>query len=92
MENDAGRFDKAEGEQVSENGAPGFEEDIRPLFREKDREAMEGAFDLWDVEDVRANSGDILAALEGGAMPCDEPWPDDRVALLRRWVETGMAE
>ena len=69
-----------------------FERDIRPLFREKDREAMEGAFDLWDHQDVSANAGAILEAVAGGGMPCDEAWAPDRVELLRRWVEGGMPE
>lgn len=69
-----------------------FERDIRPLFREKDREAMEGAFDLWDHEDVSANASAILEAVASGGMPCDEAWPPDRVELLRRWVEDGMPE
>jgi hypothetical protein len=67
-----------------------FERDIRPLFREKDREAMEGAFDLWDREDVSANAGAILEAVASGGMPCDEAWPPERVAVLRQWVEGGM--
>ena len=67
-----------------------FERDIRPLFREKDREAMEGAFDLWDHEDVSENAAAILEAVAGGEMPCDEAWPAERVALLRQWVEGGM--
>jgi hypothetical protein len=69
---------------------PSFESDIRPLFREKDREAMEGAFDLWDREDVSANAEAILASVAGGEMPCDGPWPEEQVELLRRWVEGGM--
>jgi hypothetical protein len=75
---------------VSETGQLSFESDIKPLFREKDREAMEGAFDLWDHDDVSANADSILAAVEGGEMPCDGPWSPDHVALLRRWVEAGM--
>lgn len=66
-----------------------FERDIRPLFREKDRESMESHFDLWDHQDVAEHAESILGAVEGGEMPCDGPWPPDRVALLRRWVEAG---
>jgi hypothetical protein len=33
--------------------APGFERDIRPLFRSKDIESMSGAFDLSSYEYVR---------------------------------------
>jgi hypothetical protein len=74
---------------LSQSQEPDFERDIRPLFREADREAMEFAFDLWDLEDVRANAHDILQAVEGGGMPCDGAWPPERVELLRRWVEAG---
>jgi hypothetical protein len=39
--------------------APGFERDIRPLFRSKDIESMSGAFDLSSYEDVRNNADRI---------------------------------
>jgi hypothetical protein len=67
-----------------------FERDIKPLFRDHDRESMESHFDLWDLEDVKGNAEAILGAVEGGGMPCDGPWPADRVALFRNWVEAGM--
>jgi len=66
-----------------------FERDIRPLFREMDRAAMENAFDLWDDEDVRENADAILTSLESGGMPCDGAWPPDQVELFKRWVEAG---
>jgi hypothetical protein len=69
----------------------GFEEDIKPLFRQKDRERMEWAFDLWDFESVKENSDAILERLEGGDMPCDGEWPDEQVTLFRTWVDGGMA-
>lgn len=72
--------------------SPSFEQDIKPLFREKDRSAMEGAFDLWDHADVSANAEAILGTVESGDMPCDESWPAERVQLFRRWVEAGMPE
>jgi hypothetical protein len=67
-----------------------FESDIRPLFREFDRSEMEWAFDLWSYDDVKENAGGILERLEDGAMPCDDPWPEDRVDVFRRWVQEGM--
>ncbi len=72
------------------NSAPSFAQDIKPLFREDDREAMEYAFDLWDYDDVRNQAENILERLEDGSMPCDGEWPPEQIELFRRWVETGM--
>jgi hypothetical protein len=70
---------------------PSFENDIKPLFRDLDRKQMEWAFDLWKYEDVKERADEILERLEGGDMPCDAPWPEERVSLFRDWVEEGMA-
>ncbi len=67
----------------------GFNKDIKPLFREKDRTAMKGAFDLWNYDDVVRHAPAILGAVRTGAMPCDGAWPPERVATLQRWVEGG---
>ena len=67
----------------------GFEHDIKPLFREADRAAMEFAFDLWSRDDVAQNAHAILDQLETGSMPCDGAWPSERVEMFRRWVEAG---
>jgi hypothetical protein len=67
----------------------GFEQDIKPLFRERDRESMKFAFDLWSLDDVSTNADAILARLEAGTMPCDGAWPADRVAAFRRWIDAG---
>lgn len=31
-----------------------------------------------------------LERLTDGSMPCDREWPEEQVALFRRWVEAGM--
>jgi hypothetical protein len=67
-----------------------FERDIKSLFREKDRQSMDFAFDLWDYDDVQDNAQGILTRLTAGDMPCDGAWPEERVALFRGWVEAGM--
>ncbi len=73
--------------------ALGFEHDIKPLFRERDRESMMRVrqFDLWAYDDVRTNAQAILRTLTDGQMPCDGAWPADRVQVFQRWTETGMA-
>jgi len=68
-----------------------FEADIKPLFREGDRKAMEWAFDLWDYGAVAEHSTAILSRLEDGSMPCDRAWPTERIDLFRHWTETGKA-
>lgn len=69
-------------------GAPTFERDIRPLFRESDRAAMLAIFDLWSFDDVRASADRILAAVSAGSMPCDLQWSNEKVDLLQRWVDS----
>jgi hypothetical protein len=73
------------------DGSVSFAEHIKPLFREDDRRSMRFAFDLWNYGDVVANHQPILERLEAGTMPCDGAWPAERVAVFRRWVETGTA-
>ncbi len=75
---------------TTQDSTPSFARDIRPLFRESDRESMDFAFDLWDYHDVSAHAEDILERLTEGTMPCDGEWPEEQVARFRRWVEAGM--
>ncbi len=75
---------------ANDDSTPGFARDIRPLFRESDRESMVFAFDLWDYNDVCKYAQDILERLSGGSMPCDREWPDERITQFRRWIEAGM--
>ena len=67
----------------------GFEADIKPLFRERDRESMEFAFDLWSHEDVSENADAILDRLKAGSMPCDGAWPQAQVERFERWIASG---
>jgi hypothetical protein len=68
-----------------------FEHDVRPLFREKDRSSMLKHFDLWSYSDVRAHQDAILDKLRQGRMPCDGPWPPERVTVLESWIAAGSA-
>ena len=66
-----------------------FEDHIRPLFRERDRNSMRFAFDLWSPDDVAEHAEAIHARIASGSMPCDGRWPDERTAVLRRWIDEG---
>jgi hypothetical protein len=68
---------------------PSFERDVRPMFREKDRNSMLKAFDLWSYADARAHQDAIIGQLRNGTMPCDGSWPPERVAALQRWIDAG---
>ena len=61
----------SEGERLS------FEQDVKPLFRERDRSTMLNVakFDLWERDDVAEHADAILGRLEEGSMPCDQAWP-----------------
>ncbi len=73
--------------------AVGFAADIRPLFRDNlDVDSMkEYGLDLLSYEEVKARAAEIYARLEDRSMPCDEPWPEERLALFKRWMEEGLA-
>jgi hypothetical protein len=66
-----------------------FDTHVRPLFRERDRQSMEFAFDLWSYDDVSEHADAILARLVVGTMPCDGAWPEQQVDLFRRWTQSG---
>jgi hypothetical protein len=72
-----------------EQPGPGFERDIRPLFRQRDVSAMSCAFDLASYEDVRANAEGIYRGLADGSMPCDPSWPPEQVDRFRSWIDAG---
>lgn len=73
--------------------AVGFAADIRPLFRDTpDVDSMkEYGMDLSSYEEVKARAAEIYARLEDRSMPCDESWPEERLALFKRWMEEGLA-
>ncbi len=70
-----------------------FAADIRPLFRDSpDVEAMKSfGLDLSSYADVKAHSQAIYSRLEDGSMPCDEPWPSEKIATFKQWMDDGMA-
>jgi hypothetical protein len=66
-----------------------FETHVKPMFRERDRQSMEFAFDLWSYDDVSQQADAILARLQAGTMPCDGAWPQAQVDLFQRWAQGG---
>ena len=67
----------------------GFAKDIKPLFRERDRDSMKSSFDLWSRTDVARNSDAILKRLREGTMPCDGAWQEEQIAVFQDWVTAG---
>jgi hypothetical protein len=75
-----------------ESTAPGgltYEQDIRPLFRDRDIKSMAFAFDLSSYDDVRTNAEAIYERLAAGSMPCDGAWPAEDVGRFRAWIDGG---
>jgi hypothetical protein len=71
------------GDQVT------YEQDIRPLFRDRDIQSMSFAFDLASYDDVRANAEAIYEKLAAGTMPCDGRWQAEHVERFRTWIDNG---
>jgi hypothetical protein len=68
-----------------------FAQHVKPLFRQRDRDSMRFAFDLWSHEEVSTRAERIVERLRAGTMPCDGAWPPARIDLLERWVAAGRA-
>ena len=66
-----------------------FAAHIKPLFRERDRQSMSFAFDLWSFQDVSSRAAEILSRLRDGSMPCDGAWPPAQIEVFQRWADTG---
>jgi CDGSH-type Zn-finger protein/truncated hemoglobin YjbI/ferredoxin len=66
-----------------------YEAHIRPLFRDRDRDSMRFAFDLWSHTDVTTHAEAILERLKAGTMPCDGAWPPGQVEVFERWTAAG---
>jgi hypothetical protein len=61
------------------------------MFRATDRKHMDFSVDLWDYDAVVADAERILARLNVDMPPVNAggPWPDEWIALFRRWNESG---
>jgi hypothetical protein len=74
------------------DGPVPVETHIKPLFRERDRQAMQSRFDLRSHDDVSRHADVILSRLRDGTMPCDGSWPPAQIDLFARWVAGGRRE
>jgi len=87
----SGRFAGRSSQMATTEAVPSFEEDIKPLFRPRDVNAMQAVagFNLHKYEDVRVNAGGILERLRLN-MPCDGLWPEEDVKKFEAWKNGGM--
>eukprot|EP00040_Diaphanoeca_grandis_P011381 m.58324 g.58324 ORF g.58324 m.58324 type:complete len:1692 (+) comp22530_c0_seq4:272-5347(+) len=74
-----------------------FDQDIKPLFRTKDIQAMKFAFDLTSHAAVKAHYPGILSVLEdrtlyhkATGMPPDEPWSLANLNKFYAWNAAGL--
>ena len=74
-----------------------YQSDIRPLFTERDIQAMSKAFNLASYDDVKAHAAiiyDRIRGIGGAVMPPppprgEGPWAQDRIELFARWMADG---
>ena len=74
-----------------------FQTDIRPLFTERDIDAMTKAFNLANYEDVKTHAAaiyDRIRGIGGAVMPPPPPrgggpWPQSRIELFAKWMADG---
>jgi len=86
------RLDLACGRYIT----PTFEQDIKPLFRRKDREAMLFSFDLYSYSDVSARAVELYYILRdktvyglATGMPKDKAWSLRNIHLFQSWILGG---
>jgi len=74
-----------------------FQTDIRPLFTERDIQAMRKAFNLASYDDVKAHAAviyDRIRGIGGAVMPPppprgEGPWPQSQIELFGKWMADG---
>lgn len=69
-----------------------FELHILPLIRATDREHMQFAYDLWDYDQLVKHADDFATRVATDMPPVGigGPWPEEWVALFRRWMTMGF--
>ena len=76
--------------------APGFAQDVRPLFRPVDVEHMTPfgvELDQYAYMSVPENAERVYRSISDGRMPPAAdggPWPAEQVSLLRAWIDGGL--
>ena len=73
----------------------GFENDIKPLFTDIDRDHMSFMFDLSSYDDVKNNADDIYDAVSNHRMPPppprdNGPWSQDKIDKFKAWMDGGF--
>jgi hypothetical protein len=67
--------------------------DIKPLFSQSQRDCMlqRRKWDLFDYDAVKKKARAIYVAVQDGSMPQppETRWPEDRVALFKKWMDEG---
>jgi hypothetical protein len=94
---------KAKNRPADEQGATmskltSYEADIRPLFTQRDIQAMSKAFNLARYDDVKAHAAaifDRIRGIGGAVMPPPPPrgegqWPQSRIDLFHKWIADGF--
>ena len=78
------------------DAAPGFENDIRPLFTDVDVEHMEDqvGFDLCDYDNMKSNAQTVYKRLTDPNRPMPPkdsggPWPQSQIDLFQAWIAGG---
>jgi hypothetical protein len=75
-----------------------YEADIRPLFSQRDIQAMSKAFNLASYDDAKAHAAaifDRIRGIGGAVMPRrpprgEGPWPQSRIDLFGKWMADGF--
>jgi len=75
-----------------------FQEDILPLFTERDIHAMSKAFNLVSYGDVKTHADaiyDRIRGIGGAVMPPppprgEGPWAQAKVELFAQWMKDGF--
>jgi hypothetical protein len=74
---------------MTDDDGVSFARDIRPLFRDRDLQAMAFAFDLSSYDEVREHASDIYSRLADGSMPCDGAWLAEDLRRFKAWIDGG---
>ena len=75
-----------------------FQNDIRPLFTQRDIEGMKKGFNLESYDEVKKHATaiyDRIRGIDGALMPPppprgEGPWPQSRIELFAKWLADGF--